>query len=122
MPRDPRLYLEDIVEACGRIRKYAAEMTLEQFKADRKTVDAVIRNLEVVGEAARSLPASVQRLASEVDWRKISGLRNILIHQYFGIDLAILWDIAESKVHALETGCSRLLAAFSEEESSHQSS
>lgn len=118
MPRDPALYLEDIVEACGRIRDYVKGMTVEEFERDTKTVDAVVRNLEVIGEATRTLPDEVKSMAEEVEWRKIAGLRNILIHEYFGVNLAILWDIVENKVAPLGASCRRILDALADPEGS----
>lgn len=77
-------------------------MSRESFAADEKTIDAVVRNLEVIGEAARSLPEAVREKAQGIDWRKVVGLRDVLIHQYFGVDLEILWDIVLNKIPELE--------------------
>ncbi|MBE7444887.1 MAG: DUF86 domain-containing protein [Planctomycetia bacterium] len=109
MPRDFRLYLDDILEAIHQIRTYMVDMDEEAFCADRKTQDAVIRNLEVIGEAAGNLPEQIQKAAPEVDWRKIKGLRNILIHEYFGINLPIVWDVIQNKLDPLETVCRKLV-------------
>jgi uncharacterized protein with HEPN domain len=81
------------------------------FQADRKTIDAVVRNLEIIGEAARMLPEDVRSRATEVEWRKIIGMRHILAHEYFGISTAIVWDIVENKLTDLKTACRRLLEA-----------
>jgi uncharacterized protein with HEPN domain len=116
MPRDPKLYLEDIAEACVRVRDYARGLSFEQFEDDRKTADAVVRNLELIGEAARSLPEYVKNQAREVEWRKISGMRNILAHEYFAVNMTILWDIIQSKLGPLETTCRRLLAILPDHE------
>jgi uncharacterized protein with HEPN domain len=109
MPRDFRLYLDDILEAIYQIRNYMADQDEEAFTTDRKTQDAVIRNLEIIGEATRNLPKEIKEGAPEIDWRKIAGLRNILIHEYFGISLPILWDIVQNKLSPLETACNKLL-------------
>ena len=93
MPRDFRLYLDDILDAVHQIRVYIAGMNEDDFAKDRKTQDAVIRNLEIIGEAAGNLPDQFQKMAQEIDWRKIKGLRNILIHEYFGINLPIIRDV-----------------------------
>ncbi len=109
MPRDYRLYLDDILEAAALIRSYIGGLEFESFKTDRKTFDAVVRNLEVIGEAARALPGDVKRKAPEIEWRKIIALRNVLIHQYFGISPAIVWEVASQKIPGLERACKRLL-------------
>jgi len=109
MPRDYRLALDDMLEGISRIRDYTAGMTQDAFASDKKTQDAVVRNLEIIGEAVRSLPEEVKRKKPEIEWRKIADLRNILIHEYFGINVAILWDIIQSKLDGLESGCRSLL-------------
>ena len=68
---------------------------------DQKTVDAVVRNLEIVGEAVKKVPESIRLQNPDVDWKKIGGLRDILIHEYFGIDHDIIWDIIQNKLPAL---------------------
>ncbi len=108
MPRDFRLYLDDILEAIHQIRTYMADQDEDAFREDRKTQDAVIRNLEIIGEAAGNLPEEIQEAAPEIDWRKIRGLRNILIHEYFGINLPIVWDVVQNKLGPLETVCRKL--------------
>jgi uncharacterized protein with HEPN domain len=105
MPRDYRLQLDDILGAIARIRGYVEGMSYEAFRADDRTQDAVVRNLEVIGEAARTLPEEVKARASGVDWRKLVGLRNVLIHEYFGISLPIVWDIVANKLDELESTC-----------------
>ena len=102
MPRDYKVYLEDVLEAIGSIRSYTQGMSFESFSADKKTRDAVVRNLEVVGEAVKRVPEDLRCRHARVDWKKIAGLRDILIHEYFGIDLTIIWDILQNKMPALE--------------------
>jgi len=101
MHRDPRLYLDDILEAIGQIREYTVSMSYDVFTRDRKTQDAVVRNLEIIGEAAGRLPEDKKHAASEIEWRKIVGLRNMLIHEYFGISLPVVWDVVQNKLDAL---------------------
>jgi len=102
MPRDYKVYLEDILQAISRIREYTAGLSGAAFAVDAKTFDAVVRNLEVIGEAARTVPEAIRSQHPEVDWKKTVGLRNILIHQYFGVDSEIIWDIIQNKLPALE--------------------
>jgi len=98
MPRDHRLYLDDILEAIDNIRNYTTGMDYEMLSRDRKTQDAVVRNLEVIGEAAGRLPESVRATAPEIEWRKIVGLRNILAHEYFSVSLPVAWDVVQNKL------------------------
>lgn len=109
MPRDYKQQLDDILQAITFIREYVKDMDYQAFEADRKTQDAVIRNLEIIGEAARILPDEVRDKAAEIEWYKITALRNILIHEYFGVNLKIVWDVIQNKLDAVETACRRLL-------------
>jgi uncharacterized protein with HEPN domain len=88
-------------------------MSYEGFLADFKTQDAVIRNLEVIGEAARSLPEEVRERTITVDWGKLSGFRNILIHEYFGVSLPIVWNVIDTKLGELEDACKQILEGAS---------
>jgi uncharacterized protein with HEPN domain len=109
MHRDSKVYLEDVAQAIAKIRRFTAGMSKGAFAADEKTVDAVVRNLEVIGEAVKKVPDVVRDKYPAVEWRKIAGLRDILIHHYFGIDLDILWDIIENKLPVLERQVAQIL-------------
>ena len=112
MARDYRLYLDDIIEAVRRIKQFTNNMDFEDFKVDIKTQDAVVRNLEIIGEASSRLPEKVHQSAPEIEWRKIVGIRNILAHEYFGISLPIIWDILQDKLDELYNTCLRLSSEF----------
>lgn len=101
MPRDFEVYLEDMREAIGKINTYTIGLSRDQFAPDDKTVDAVIRNLEIIGEAAKMVPESVRLAHPEIEWRKIAGLRDILAHQYFEVDSGIIWDILQNNLPSL---------------------
>jgi uncharacterized protein with HEPN domain len=96
--RDLQLWLTDIREACARVTEYVADMSYDAFVNDRKTLDAVVRNLEVIGEAVKQLPEEFRAAHTTIPWRKIAGLRDILAHAYFGIDEQIIWDVVMTKV------------------------
>jgi uncharacterized protein with HEPN domain len=102
MPRDSKVYLEDILEATRKIMVYTGGLSKAAFLEDEKTIDAVVRNLEVIGEAVKNLPEDLRAQHSTVEWKKIAGLRDILIHEYFGLDAEIVWDIVQHKVPALD--------------------
>ena len=94
--RTPKLLLEDIVEAGEKIQKFTKNMSLEKFVQDDKTVDAVIRNFEIIGEASGRLPKDFKNQHYDIDWERIRGFRNRIVHDYFGIDHAIVWNIIEN--------------------------
>lgn len=91
--RDADLLIGDLVECCSNIFEYTAGMTMHEFIEDRKTRDAVVRNFEVLGEAAKRIPEEIRLANSQIEWRKIGDLRNKLIHDYFGINFEIVWKI-----------------------------
>ncbi len=106
--RDYRLYLDDILIAIKKIEKYTKNLSLEKLKKNTLIVDAVVRNLEIIGEAVKNIPSHIKDKYPDVEWKKISGLRDILAHEYFGIDLEILWDIIKNKLPGFKTEISRL--------------
>ena len=102
MPQDYKAYLRDIFGAIGKIERYTENMNLEDFSNNELIQDGVIRNLEIIGEVVKNLPDDIKKNYPEVEWRKIAGLRDILIHAYFGVDLEIIWDIVKNKVPELK--------------------
>ncbi len=113
MPRDPKVYLEDVLEAIRKIREFTRDMSVAALSKDAKTLDAVIRNLEVIGEAVKRLPEGVRNQQPDVEWKKIAGLRDILIHEYFGINVEVVWDVIQHKLSALEEAAKKLLGGAS---------
>ena len=92
--RDPLLYLEDMLVAMKRVGEYTLGLDFQQFKWDYKTVDAVTRNFQVIGEAAKNIPPDIRLNYSGIPWDEMYGLRNRIAHEYFGIDYEIIWEIA----------------------------
>ena len=109
MPREYKLYLSDILEAQGRIREYTKDMAYKEFACSKITIDAVIRNLEVIGEAACKLPPEIKAKAPDIEWRKIVAMRNILTHEYFGINTQIVWDVIQNKIESIGKFCQELM-------------
>ncbi|XGW00520.1 MAG: DUF86 domain-containing protein [Leptolyngbya sp. BL-A-14] len=98
MSRDLQLYLTDILVACEKVLRYTDGMNFQQFIADDRTFDAVIRNLQIIGEAVKNVPMDVRDRNPEIEWRKIAGLRDVLAHTYFQIEDEIVWDVVQNKV------------------------
>ena len=109
MPRDYRLQLTDILDAITFIEEITGGITVEKFKSNRLVRDAVIRNLQVIGEAVRVLPDEVKNKSVDVQWHKIAGMRNMIIHEYFGIDMDIIWNVVKEKLPELKCACNSLL-------------
>jgi len=100
-PRSWRVRIEDILDAIDNIEHYVAGLDFDAFEADRKTVDAVERNLEIIGEATANLPDEVLARWPEVPWRYMKGVRNLLAHEYFGVDVGILWQTIQEDLPAI---------------------
>ena len=104
--REPYLLIEDIIESAGKILDYTAQLSFEEFIEDSKTIDAVIRNFEIIGEAANRLPEDFKEKYDQIDWHRIRGFRNRIVHHYFGIDPDFVI------IQKLKKGREKFLAAF----------
>ena len=113
MSRDPRLYLDDILESCRKVGRYVQGLSKDEAMGNELIVDAVLRNLMVIGEAAKKLPAAWKETYSEIEWRKIAGLRDVVAHEYFQLDEDILWDVVSHKLPQLERVVARMLRELS---------
>jgi uncharacterized protein with HEPN domain len=101
LSRDWLLYQDDMRAAAGKVVRYAAGLDRFGFASNELVRDAVLRNLEIIGEAAKHIPPAARAKLPDVDWRRIIGFRDVVAHAYFGIDDAILWDIVSVKVPEL---------------------
>jgi len=99
--RNVRLLLDDILSSAGKIVKYTDGLSFDQFASDDRTIDAVIRNFEIIGEAANRLPDDVKDQFESVDWFLLRGFRNRIVHDYMGIDFSIVWNIKEDYLPVL---------------------
>ena len=106
--RSVRLLLDDMLEATERIERYVAGMDQPAFLADEKTSDAVVRNLEILGEAAAHVPDEFRARTPELEWPRIVGLRNRVVHGYFAVDLELVWRNAVSDLPVLASRLRRL--------------
>jgi len=108
MQRDYRAYLDDIIDAIANIEEYTANLEFEEFMENKMVRDATIRNLEIIGEAVKNLPDDIKEKHPEVEWREIAGLRDILAHKYFEINVKIIWDIIKNKIPELKDQISEI--------------
>jgi uncharacterized protein with HEPN domain len=101
MPRDYKLYLENILEAVDKIERYLEGVSFGEFAGDSMRIDAVLHNLFIIGEAVKGIPETLKQERTSVEWRKLAGLGDIVAHEYFGVDLEVIWDVIENKLATL---------------------
>jgi len=108
--RHPKLLLEDILNSAEKIFRYTENLTYEEFIADSKTIDAVVRNFEIIGEASNRLPQGFKDEHHAVDWYRIRGFRNRIAHQYFGLDYEFMWVLKDTHLSSLVSEIQNILA------------
>ncbi|MFH1392603.1 MAG: DUF86 domain-containing protein [bacterium] len=111
MKKDPKIFLQHIIDSIEKIEEYTEKMSREEFLADSKVKDAVVRNLEIIGEAVKNLPEDYKN-SKEINWQEIAGMRDILIHHYFGVDFDIIWATIKKDIPALKDAISEILISL----------
>ncbi|MDD4998108.1 MAG: DUF86 domain-containing protein [Syntrophales bacterium] len=104
-------YLDDILTAIVDVEEFTCGMHFETFTEDKKTVNAVIRSLEVLGEATKSIPISFRQKHPDIPWSKMAGMRDVLIHDYMGVDLKTVWKVAQERLPELKPLLEKLISA-----------
>ena len=114
MSRDWTFYLEDILESGLKIQQFTKGVTLDRFRGDAMIFDAVVRNLEIIGEAAKRLPDSVKASMPDIEWSKAAAFRDVIAHHYFGLNVNIVWDVVQNKVPEICEAAESLLKRASD--------
>ena len=114
--KDDRVYLAHILDAVERIQKYTSEGKAA-FDRDEKTQDAVVRNLEIIGEATKNISDELRSKQPDIPWRRLAGMRDKLIHEYFGVNLTIVWQVVDQEIPKLGASLGEILQGFDADES-----
>jgi len=109
--RDWRILFEDMLEATDKIERYTAGMEYDDFVHTSLVIDAVVRNVEIIGEASKQVPAQVQGKYTRIPWRQLAGIRNRIVHEYFGVDVGIIWHIVTNELPKLKSELRKALSA-----------
>ena len=107
--RDYRDYLRDILVAVNDVESFVQELTYDEFVKDRKTLNAVVRSIEIIGEASKNIPEAVKAKYKDLPWKQMAGMRDKLIHAYFGVDTETLWKAAKDNIPPLKAPIQRML-------------
>ena len=113
MKKDYKQYFIDILDSINKIDKFLSGFTYESFKNDDKTQYAVVRALEIIGEASKKIPLDIRQLYADVPWREMTGMRDILIHDYFGVDTEVVWKTASADLPPLRIKLQNIINNYS---------
>ena len=109
LPRNWKIRITDILQCILKIRRFTKGYSFEDFQDDEKTIDSVLRNLEIIGEATRHVPEEIQKRYSEIPWAEMLTMRNIVIHEYHGVNLSIIWQTVKEDLPPLVAALKRIL-------------
>lgn len=110
MKKDPKIFLAHILDSILLVEEYSAHLTQSQFHKNRALQDAIIRRLEIIGEAVKNLPTAFKMQHSDIPWRQIAGMRDVLIHEYFAVDLSLTWKVVKQELPLIKKKLFEILA------------
>lgn len=120
MKRNINLFLEDIIEQIKLIEKSTEGVSKKEFLEDKDIQDATVRRLEIIGEATKNIPADIRKKYPKIEWKKIAGIRDIIIHAYFELDLDLIWDVIQNKLSNLKQKVKSINSEMSRDNNSSQ--
>ena len=100
--REWKILFDDIIESINKIKEYTKGFSFEDFAVSSQVIDAVVRNIEIIGEASKNIPLEIQNKFKDVPWQKIKGIRNRIVHEYFSVDISIIWFIVQNELEPLK--------------------
>lgn len=109
MKKEPKLFLAHIVESAADIENYTKKFSKEKFLKDKRTQDAIIRRIGIIGEAAKNVSSEIKKNSPNIPWKQITGMRDVLVHEYFGVRLERVWKTAKKDIPKLKKQVSELL-------------
>ncbi|HLC63277.1 MAG TPA: DUF86 domain-containing protein [Candidatus Nanoarchaeia archaeon] len=116
MKRDNKLFVKDIIDAMESIERFVGNKTLDKLKKDEKTSSAVIRKFEIIGEAAKYMPKEIKYQHKDIPWKSMMGMRDRLIHAYFGIDYTLVWSAIKTEIPKLKPQLEKMLSQLEQED------
>jgi uncharacterized protein with HEPN domain len=107
--RDWKILFEDIIESINKIQNYTKDLSFVEFAQNPLIIDAVVRNTEIIGEASKNVPVEIQNKFKDIPWQKIKGIRNRIVHEYFAVDISIIWFIVTNELQSLKDNLTKHL-------------